>query len=99
MGIELAKGVSCGASVSYAVTREGENQGNQDGKRKTTESVCSPFFLLLFSSEALKCNETLCFALNRPSFKFILQTHDPSFPVCLDIAAGDSEMAASLIQL
>lgn len=57
------------------------------------------FFLLLFSSEALKCNETLYFALNRPSFKFILQTHDPSFPVCLDIAAGDSEIAASLIQL
>lgn len=33
-GIELAKGVSCGASVSYAVTREGENQGNRDGKSK-----------------------------------------------------------------
>ncbi|CAI5663301.1 regulator of chromosome condensation isoform X1 [Oreochromis niloticus] len=28
MGIELAKGVACGASVSYAVTREGENQGS-----------------------------------------------------------------------
>lgn len=99
MGIELAKGVSCGASVSYAVTREGENQGNRDGKSKTTESVCSLFLLLLFSSEALKCNETLYFALNRSSFKFILQTHDPSFPVCLDIAAGDGEIAASLIQL
>lgn len=69
------------------------------GRVKQLSLFAAPFFLLLFSSEALKCNETLCFALNRPSFKFILQTHDPSFPVCLDIAAGDSEMAASLIQL
>lgn len=98
MGIEPAKGVLCGASVSYAVTREGENQGSRDGKSKTTESVCS-LFLLLFSSEALKCSETLYFALNLSSFKFILQTHGPSFPVCLDIAAGDSELAASLIQV
>lgn len=57
-GIEPAKGVSCGASVSYAVTREGEKQGMKGMRRvKTIHSVC--FLLLqLLAFEALKWNET-----------------------------------------
>lgn len=39
MGIELASGVACGASVSYAVTREGNGQTSRDFSDKSFISV------------------------------------------------------------
>lgn len=48
MGIELAKGVACGASVSYAVTREGENQGNQGTGRVKQLRLFAAFFCYYF---------------------------------------------------